>query len=407
MPKNMLHMGQIEHRDVHNLYGYYHHQATAQGLAQRGPGNVRPFVLSRAFFAGTQAIGPIWTGDNAAEWDHLEVSIPMLLTLSLSGLPYSGADVGGFFGNPDALLLTRWYQLGTYYPFFRGHAHQETKRREPWLFGDPYTSHIRTALRERYRILPYIYTLFYHASLTNAPLMRPVMYEFPEFYGSALLPFQAYKPELQFLLGPAILVRPVVKEGEATNTLLPGCSWQAGVAQEATCVWYHKSTGKQVLDTSVEKVVVDFNDLDSFPVFYRGGYIIPMRERARRSSAAQHYDPYTLNVAVGADLTAEGDLYEDDGITTAHNQGAFIHRRFSYQQGTISCTAGNTGNGASIYTSTNKIERIRLLLPTQSPIPKSASTGGSPLTVTCEDNVCLIQKPNLPIASDWQISLQF
>lgn len=99
----------------------------------------RPFVLSRSFFAGSQRWGAVWTGDNAAEWEHLAVSVPMLLSMSVAGLPFVGADVGGFFKNPDGELMTRWYQLGAYYPFFRGHAHHETKRREPWLFGEPYT----------------------------------------------------------------------------------------------------------------------------------------------------------------------------------------------------------------------------------------------------------------------------
>ena len=139
MQKDLQHAGGWEHRDVHNAYGMWYHAATAAGLARRSPG-VRPFVLSRSFFAGSQRYGAVWTGDNAAEWSHLAVSVPMLLSMSAAGLPFVGADVGGFFGNPDGELMTRWYQLGAFYPFFRGHAHHETKRREPWLFGEPYTA---------------------------------------------------------------------------------------------------------------------------------------------------------------------------------------------------------------------------------------------------------------------------
>lgn len=206
---------------MHNLYGLYYHQATAEGLQRRGqavhgPMGDRPFVLSRAFFAGSQRIGPIWTGDNRADWDHLRATMPMTLTLGLAGMTYSGADTGGFFGNPDAELLTRWYQMGAFHPFFRhvspacplgrrrrwllaedrarcpavlclswpispctmplpgpsqsnlshcltarrGHAHLETKRREPWLFGEETTARIRHAIQTRYSLLPYIYTLF-------------------------------------------------------------------------------------------------------------------------------------------------------------------------------------------------------------------------------------------------------
>ncbi|KAF8377060.1 hypothetical protein HHK36_030433 [Tetracentron sinense] len=144
MPRDALHYGGVEHRELHNAYGYYFHMASADGLLRRGDGKDRPFVLSRAIFPGSQRHGAIWTGDNSADWDHLRVSVPMILTLGLTGMSftgdgyiyiYAGADVGGFFGNPEPELLVRWYQLGAYYPFFRAHAHHDTKRREPWLFG--------------------------------------------------------------------------------------------------------------------------------------------------------------------------------------------------------------------------------------------------------------------------------
>lgn len=185
MPRDAVHLGGVEHRELHNAYGYYFHMATANGLLKRGEGKDRPFVLSRALFAGSQRYGAVWTGDNTADWDQLRVSIPMVLTLGLTGISFSGgyhllmmyllfhysfirmfivnqytylhelgnfspsvhmilflshvhnagADIGGFFGNPEPELLVRWYQLGAYYPFFRAHAHHDTKRREPWLFG--------------------------------------------------------------------------------------------------------------------------------------------------------------------------------------------------------------------------------------------------------------------------------
>ena len=132
----------------------------------------RPFVLSRAFFAGSQRYGSVWTGDNKASWEHFAVATPMLLTIGLAGLPFSGADVGGFFGDPEPELLTRWYQAGAFYPFFRAHAHLGSKRREPWLFGEPYTSQIRAAIRTRYSLLPLWYTLFQEASTEGVPIIR-------------------------------------------------------------------------------------------------------------------------------------------------------------------------------------------------------------------------------------------
>ena len=124
-------------------------RATYEGQLKRDS-NSRPFVLSRAFFVGTQRWGPIWTGDNAAEWSHLKSSIPMLLSLGISGMPFVGADVGGFFGNPDAELVWRWYQIGAMQPFFRAHAHLDSKRREPWVFEEPWTGRMRNAIRMRY-----------------------------------------------------------------------------------------------------------------------------------------------------------------------------------------------------------------------------------------------------------------
>jgi mannosyl-oligosaccharide alpha-1,3-glucosidase len=90
MPRDAMHYGDVEHRELHNAYGYYFHMATADGLLKRDKGKHRPFVLSRAFFAGSQRYGAVWTGDNSADWDHLKSSIPMVLILGLTGLPFSG-----------------------------------------------------------------------------------------------------------------------------------------------------------------------------------------------------------------------------------------------------------------------------------------------------------------------------
>mmetsp|Transcript_7389 Transcript_7389/g.15074 ORF Transcript_7389/g.15074 Transcript_7389/m.15074 type:complete len:893 (-) Transcript_7389:33-2711(-) len=395
MPKDALHHGNWEHRDVHNLYGYYLHMATSEGLARREPGNLRPFVLSRAFFAGTQRIGPIWTGDNTADWHHLQVSLPMLLTLGVSGLTFSGADVGGFFGNPDPELLVRWYQVGAFYPFFRGHAHQETKRREPWLFGEPATTHIRNALRMRYSLLPYMYTLFAEASLTNAPVMRPLFFEFPE---EAAL----YAREDCFMLGPALLVAPVLHAGHTeVDAALPG-----------TGPWYRLSTGERLAAAPSVAVPAPLEDV---PVFVRGGHVVARRERPRRSAAAMAGDPYTLVVALDAFGRASGELYEDDGLTTAHADGAFVHRTFTFADGVLRSTARRAPSGQAIYTTATVVERIVVLgLPgaprgvvVESSVPQrplEAAMGpvsaGSPAGPKA---AVVVRKPDLPVAADWAV----
>ncbi|RKP16708.1 hypothetical protein ROZALSC1DRAFT_31418, partial [Rozella allomycis CSF55] len=255
MPKDNLHHEGVEHRDVHNIYGLLQQRSTAEGLSARN--NERPFVLSRAFFAGSNRYGAIWTGDNMAEWSHLKASIPMLLSISLAGLPFAGADVGGFFGNTEPELLARWYQFGAFQPFFRAHAHIDTKRREPWLFGEPYTTIIRNAIRKRYKLLPYTYTLFYESHVTGMPVMRPLFFEYPNDN-------EIFQKEESFLLGSSILVQGVFNKGqEQVDVFLPGRD--------------HKLySGSHSLFYPLEKGI---------PVFIKGGSIIPIKDVVRRSSS--------------------------------------------------------------------------------------------------------------------------
>lgn len=197
-PKDVMHYGGWEDRDVHNLYGMLQHMSTFQGLLNRSEGHVRPFVLTRSFFAGSQRTAAVWTGDNAAQWSYLKIATPMLLSLAVTGFGFAGADVGGFFHNPDAKLLVRWYQVysssrvvclfncfyveqvAAYQPFYREHAHIDTARREPWLFGKENTRLIRKAIEQRYQHLPYWYTLFYKQEKQGQPPMMPLWANFPK-----------------------------------------------------------------------------------------------------------------------------------------------------------------------------------------------------------------------------------
>ena len=360
MRKDLRHVdGTVEHREVHNAFGMYYHAATAQGVRARR--NERPLVLSRAFFAGSQRVGPVWTGDNAADWDHLRVSIPMTLTLGVAGLTWSGADVGGFFGDPDAELATRWYQLGAFYPFFRGHAHLDTKRREPWMFGEPHTRVIRDAIRRRYALMPYLYALFENAHRTEkgAPVLRPMWYEFPDDDAVAGADDVA-------MLGPALLVAPVLRAGAATReTYLPRGTW------------YDYDTG----ETHVGPVVVTKPvTLADAPLYVRGGHVVPRRDRARRSVAAARGDPLTLLVAPDASGEARGEVYLDDGVGYAHEdargdaddrrvrgtsdgKNAFVRRRLTFRGGALSCGApeAEAGAGGDFPDAATRVERIVLM----------------------------------------------
>ncbi|CAG8595880.1 3011_t:CDS:10, partial [Gigaspora margarita] len=337
MPKDLIHHGGWEHRNLHNIYGIAYHSATSKGLINRSNPPRRPFVLSRAFFAGSQRYGAIWTGDNFAKWDHLAIATPMLLTIGISGLPFSGADVGGFFGNPDTELLVRWYQAGAFQPFFRAHAHIDTKRREPWLFGDPYTGYIRDIIRERYALLPLWYTLFHEASTTGMPIIRPMFTVYPEDE-------ETYAMDDQFFVGNSLLVKPIVNEGQtSTEVYFPGNE-----------IYYDYFTHKKVHGSGKVQIEAPINKI---PVFLRGGSIVPKRQRIRRSSAAMRTDPFTLLIAL--------NKYVNDGETYDYEKGHFIHLQFKFSKRKLfSKPLSLLNNDENLYAqsiSSVRVERIIVL----------------------------------------------
>ncbi|MEE6519075.1 hypothetical protein FKM82_030542, partial [Ascaphus truei] len=279
MPKHAVHHQNWEHRDLHNLYGFYQQMSTAEGLTRRSGGQERPFVLTRSFFAGSQRYGAVWTGDNKAEWDYLKISIPMLLTLSVTGISFCGADVGGFVGDPEPELLIRWYQAGSFQPFFRAHAIRDSQRREPWLFGADNTRLIRKAIEERYTLLPYWYLLFYRAHMSAEPVMRPLWVAFPKHP-------ETFGMETQYMLGDALLVVPVSEAGaSALDVQFPGTGER----------WYDFRTYECVEGHRRQKVTVT---LEQIPVYQRGGSIVPMQTRAGKSTGWMKNTPYELHIAL-------------------------------------------------------------------------------------------------------------
>ncbi|KAH8887369.1 hypothetical protein GQ53DRAFT_844236 [Thozetella sp. PMI_491] len=316
MPKDNLHHGGWEHRDVHNLNGMTFHKATHDALMSRkkNEGPRRPFVLTRSFFAGSQRFGAMWTGDNQAAWDHLAAAIPMILSQGISGFPFSGADVGGFFGNPEKDLQTRWYQAGAFYPFFRGHAHIDARRREPYLAGEPYTSIITAALRLRYSLLPAWYTAFHQAHVDASPIVRPMFFTHPGEEAGHTVDDQL------FLGGTGLLAKPIVeKDKESTDIWIPDDE-----------VYYDYFT-YEILSTHKGKNTTIAAPLEKIPLLMRGGHIFPRRDQPRRSSQLMKFDDYTLVVTVPKDgKRAEGELYVDDGDSFDYEKGQYIHRKFVY-----------------------------------------------------------------------------
>jgi alpha 1,3-glucosidase len=328
MPKDARHFGDVEHRVVHNVYGQLQHRSTHEGQLFRSQESIgetstaqilkqldRPFVLSRAFFVGTQRWGAVWTGDNFAQWSHLAASQPMLLNLGISGIIFGGADVGGFFGNPDVELLVRWYEAGSLQPFFRGHAHIDTRRREPWLFGEETTNQIRLAIQRRYMLMPYLYTIFRESWRSGSIVMQPYIYAFP-------YDVKGWTIEDCHLIGSDLLVAPVLASGQVERTVYLPKAQAKGLHAG---LWYFLGND---LSSALPEPMSGGNSvtvsapLGVLPLWARGGSAIFTRLRSRRSTLASRTDPLALTVYLDNDGDSSGHIVIDDGVSLAYLAGA-------------------------------------------------------------------------------------
>jgi alpha-glucosidase len=221
MPDDVVHPGGGEpryHKDVHNLYGSLMARAAREGLQRLRPDR-RPFVITRAGYAGLQRDALQWTGDNSSWWEHLWMSMPQLQNLGLSGVSFCGVDVGGFFGDSNGELLARWTEFGIFQPFCRNHSCKGTVPQEPWAFGEPWETVCRDMLSLRMRLLPYLYGLFDEAARTGAPILRPLLFEYPDDPVT-------YSADDEFLVGDALLVAPITRPGiEHRHVYLPAGEW--------------------------------------------------------------------------------------------------------------------------------------------------------------------------------------
>ena len=183
MPDSNKHVGDENikndiHLRYHNVYGMMMVESSRNGIIKSNP-DKRPFVLTRSNFLGGHRYAATWTGDNNSSMKHLKQSIPMSLNLSLSGQPFNGPDIGGFAGNATPELYAHWIAVGAFYPFSRAHSTKGSINQEPWSFGEEVETVSREALQRRYRLLPYLYTLFWESANTGMPVMRPVFFNNP------------------------------------------------------------------------------------------------------------------------------------------------------------------------------------------------------------------------------------
>src|SRR5450631_2231341 len=254
------------HAEIHNVYGMLNSRATFEGQRQLAP-NERAFVMTRASYAGGQRYAATWTGDNSSTWNHLKLSISMLLNLGMSGWAYSGADVGGFIGAPSPELMTKWIEIAAFTPIFRAHLEKGTPHKELWVDGPAQLEIRRKFIEQRYRLMPYLYALADENARTGAPLMRPLFYDFPD-----ALDMPCDQPTA-FLLGDRVLVAPppTVESPQPYLICLPAGNWYDYWTGEP-------AAGKSVssaIGAPASQMLSVTPALGRLPVFVRAGAIIP------------------------------------------------------------------------------------------------------------------------------------
>ena len=294
------------HAEMHNVYGMLNSRATYEGLRRLDP-DQRPFVLTRASYAGGQRYAATWTGDNVSSWGHLHLATAMLVNLGLSGFGLAGDDIGGYTGDgPSPELLTRWVEVGAFNPIFRDHAGKGKPPQEPFVGPADQVAIRRHYIEERYRLLPYLYGLAEQQSRTGLPIMRPVFLEFPEVLARGE---QLGGTSDEFMLGPDLLVAPA-SDGQspvAYRVSLPGPGW------------YDYWTGTR-LDGAV---ATEVPRLERLPVYVRPGAIL-VRQPLVQSTGERPEGPLELAVYPGPDC--HGELYFDDGRSMAFQAGEFLRR---------------------------------------------------------------------------------
>ncbi|MEL6186520.1 MAG: TIM-barrel domain-containing protein, partial [Myxococcota bacterium] len=281
------------HPQYHNLYGFLMVKASRDGLIAARP-DQRPFILTRANFLGGHRYAATWTGDNGTSWNDLAWSVTMALNLGLSGQPFSGPDIGGFMHRPGEVseggLFARWMGVGALLPFARGHAGKDMPRKEPWAFGPEVEATCRRALELRSRLVPYLYTLFYEASKTGLPVMRPLFLHDPTN--------PAVREEYRsFTLGRDVLVETRLSPAGTFAEVRPEGRWlelPLGVAHDPELPRLCLRAGALLPLGAVEQWVGERDDGE-----------------------------HTLMVALDDQGRAEGVVYEDDGDSFAFEQGVF------------------------------------------------------------------------------------
>jgi alpha-glucosidase len=288
------------HAKNRNVFALLEARATYEGLERLRPEN-RPYIITRAAYAGIQRYSTMWTGDTNSTWESLQLNIPMFTTLGLSGEPFVGSDVGGFIGRGNGELLVRSYQISFLAPFCRNHKQIDGYDQEPWRFGKYYEDIIRKFLKMRYELMPFLYTTLEEAHRSGTPLFRPLLLNYQDDPNT-------YNLDDEFMIGNDLLVAPVLKPDLMGRLVyLPKGAW------------YDYWTGKKYQGSATIRADAP---LEIVPMFVRAGAIIPMAPAMKYVGESRLY-PLTLAVFPDEKGTATATLYEDDGVSPAYTKGAF------------------------------------------------------------------------------------
>jgi len=323
------------HTEIHNVYGMENSRGTYEGLLALRP-NERPFVLTRASYAGGQRYAATWTGDNSSTWNHLRMTVPQIVNLGLSGFSMSGADVGGFAGSPSPDLLTKWIEIAAFQPIDRDHAAKGTRPHEVWVDGPVHEAIRKRYIEERYRLMPYLYTAAEETSRDGLPIMQPLFLEFPHANANG----RAMDLDTgggEFLFGQHILVapNPSPEEVAAYEVHLPPGTWYDYWNGER----YERNRQMQTLDLeqrdklTQEKPLMVTPTLEALPVYVRGGSIIPLAPLTQSMDEIPQ-GPLTVRIYLANDVKepCAGEVYTDDGKSFDYRKGQYARIHFTCAQ---------------------------------------------------------------------------
>ena len=386
------------HLEIHNVYGMQNTRGTFEGQLALRP-NERPFVMTRASYAGGQRYSATWTGDNSSTWNHLRMTVPQLVNLGLSGFALAGADVGGFAGSPSPALLTKWLEIAAFQPIDRDHSAKGTRMHEVWVDGPEQEAIRRRYIEERYRLMPYLYTVAEETSRDGLPFNRPLFLEYPDASADGS-PLDIAAGGSEFLVGSRLLIAPNPSPEEIapyTVHLPPG-------------TWYNYWTGEQFIQRQAGKALdLEQRDLilaqkhltitpslETLPVFVRGGSILPTAPLTQ-STADVPNGPLTLRIYpltpklnTPGDV-CEGDVYSDDGHSFDYRSGVYARVHFTCSaapDGSLKVTIAKQEGSWRPWWHSYRIEVVGW-----SPTQRSATVQGRPVSPTQVGGLWGIEAP--------------